>query len=279
MDDTDRGGDEVADSRTHQFFAFDHQVFDFSLPNWISEADVERAIANQDVTPEEVSPDDVLESSTQWPAQTWMRITPDEGRLPITLEQAAMGVDWDISAIPVGTYVVAAYTWEPKSNLWSFRFGLIKIVDGQDGPPAAFLQAADLSVELGETLRAPGCIDAMEGSTYTASWGVLEGVLEPTWTPFIVDEPIASGPFELEFTPPDELTGMTVKLKIDLTDPTGRTYTAFSPKRIPVTGDPPPSPDEPGCGCRTSRSPLGFAVHSIGFGIVLVAVRRRRGRS
>ncbi|MCA9705726.1 MAG: hypothetical protein KDK70_07755, partial [Myxococcales bacterium] len=256
-DDTDLTADELPDSRRHQFFAFSRQRFDFAYPTWITTGDLDRAEANGDVT-RPFGPDDVLETSTTWPAETWVRITPDDPRLPITMEQAAMGVDWDTSSASPGTWLVAAYTWEPENNIWSPRLEAIRVED-QAQPdatgPSVFLPRQDgLLADRAEPLIVAGCVQAPSGSTLTASWGTIEGVDEPQWVPFIEDEPVESGELSLEFMAPAE-TGATVKLRVEVTDPAGRSQVAFTPTTIAVVGDAPPAGDgggREGCGCTSS---------------------------
>ncbi len=250
-DDTELTFDELPNSRKHQFFAFGEQRFDFSPPVWINQADFDLAESNGDIT-KVFGPDDILEGSTRWPAGTWLRITTDDPRLPITAEQAAMGVDWDTADVSPGTWLVAAYTWEPENNLWSYRFGAVRVIDPAEpdrAGPSLLLERADgLLATRGEPLAIPGCVEAPAGSTLTASWGTLEGVDEPQWVPFVEDEPIESGALALEWDAPAE-AGSSVKLRVEITDPAGRSYVAYSPAVIGVVGDPPPADSGGGGGC------------------------------
>lgn len=253
-DDTDLTADELTDSRRMQALAFARQRFDFAFPVWITQADFDRADANGDVT-REFGPEDTLETSTRWPADTWVRITLDDARVPITAEQAAMGFDWDTAAVTPGTWLVAVYTWEPENNLWSPRFGAVRVEEAGDpesAGPTVFLPREDgLLADRAEPLVLSGCVEAPAGSTLTASWGTLEGVDEPQWIPFLEDEPVESGELSLEFQAPAE-AGSTVKLRLEIKDPTGRTYVAYSPTPIGVVGMAPPDDGDgsgEGCGC------------------------------
>lgn len=284
-DDTELTADELPDSRRHQWLAFSQQRFDFGFPTWVSQADLDRATDNGDVT-RPFGPEDVLESSTRWPASTWVRITPDDARLPITAEQAAMGVDWDTAGVAPGTWLVAAYTWEPENNIWSPRFGALRVEDAADrdaAGPTVFLPRADgLIATRGEPLEVVGCVEAPAGSTVTASWGTLEGIDEPQWVPFVEDEPVESGPLRLELVAPAE-AGSTVKLRVEITDPSGRQYVAFTPTTIAVVGEAPPSDEDDGgggegCACGSGRGSdrprsLGALV---GLGLLVGHGRRRR---
>jgi MYXO-CTERM domain-containing protein len=276
-DDTELTADELPDSRRHQLLAFSRQRFDFAFPLWINQDDFDRAEANGDIT-RPFGPEDILVSSSQWPAESWLRITPDDPRLPITAAQAAMGVDWDTTDAAPGTWLVAAYTWEPENNLWSPRLGAVRIEDPADpdaAGPTVFLPRDDgLLASRGEPLVVAGCVQAPAGSTVTAAWGTIEGVDEPQWVPFLEDQPVESGPLSLEFVAPAE-AGATVKLRVEITDPAGRRYIAYTPTTIAVVGEAPADAgddDDEGCSC--SSKPGGGAL--VGLVVLLRARRRRR---
>jgi hypothetical protein len=258
-DDLDFTPEELPDTRRHQFFAFGPLKWDFSLPNWINRHDYDRSEANGDFTREYDIDEDILDQSSLWPTGTWHRIMPDDARVPITHEQAALGIDWDLSTTDVGTWVVASYTWEPDNNLWEYRPGAVKIVDPGDpdsGAPAAFLS---FEVPGFITAREPhdfaGCVDAAPGSTMTASWGLRVGNDEPQWQTFAQDEPAPDGTLALPFSAPDEAAGGQVKLRLEVTDPDGRRYVAFSPF-VSVVANPDPLDDDDGgdgcSGCHTA---------------------------
>jgi MYXO-CTERM domain-containing protein len=251
FDDTELTPDELPDSRRQQLLAFSRQRFDFAFP---------------------------LETSTQWPAETWLRITPDDPRMPITMAQAAMGVDWDTSDVTPGTWLVTAYTWEPENNLWSPRFGAVRVEDPGDpdaAGPTVFLPRTDgLVADRSEPLVVSGCVQAPAGSTLTAYWGTIEGVDEPEWVPFLEDEPVESGELSLEFLAPAQ-TGSTVKLRLEITDSAGRGYVAYTPTTIAVVGT---SPANGGggedCACTSDRPGAPGAL--VGLLVLLLGVRRRR---
>ncbi|RMG96958.1 MAG: hypothetical protein D6705_09955 [Deltaproteobacteria bacterium] len=241
FDDVDRSPDEVADGRTHQFFAFARQ-FRTPPPNWITWDDVMRAEAAPATDPTDVTDEDVLETSSAWPATEWLRITPDDARLPITKAQAAMGVDWDTTGVPAGTYVVAAYTFDPVLNLWSPRPGVVRVLDdadAPDAPPALALTSATPSgvVEAGEEVQVHGCVAAMEGSTVRLAAAYLAGAAEPTWIEF---DPQPAGPegdavFSFVVPEPPESSGQLV-VRATVEDPMGRTYVAYLPGAVDVVG-------------------------------------------
>lgn len=153
------------------------------------------------------------------------------------MEQAALGVDWDTAQVPPGTWIVAAYTWEPEQNLWTPRFGAVRIVDSADPDatgPTVFLPAEiPAIVRVGDSHVPIGCIDAPAGSTITASWGSVTGGLAPQWMPFAVEIPASTGPLALTYEPTSEAIGSVV-LRVEITDPGGRSYVAFTPTAIGV---------------------------------------------
>jgi hypothetical protein len=276
FDDVDLTPDELPDSRTQQFFAFAQPHFNFTPPTFINQADFDRAEANGDLT-KTFGPDDILDTSSLWPAGTWTRITPDDARVPITAAQAAMGVAWDTSDAAPGTWLVYGYTWEPDNNLWSLRLGAVRIEDPADpeaAGPSLFVEPSSSPVATrGEPLAVPGCIVAPPGSTLTASWGDIIGIDEPTWVEFATDVPVETGPLMLDFDAPNE-AGDSVRLRLQITDPAGRTYVTFSPTILGVVGDPVEG-DDGGGGCRCG-SPSRPAPLLAGFlGLLLVARRRR----
>jgi hypothetical protein len=279
-DDTALTADELEDSRRHQFFALGHQVFDYQMPVWINQADFDRAQANGDIT-KEFGSDDVLESSPAWPPGSWHRITPDDARLPITLEQAQNGVDWDLTAVDPGTWIVAAYTWEPENNIWSYRMGAIRVVDPDATDPigpSVFLAFDDVAqADVGEPYAARGCIAAEPGSTMTASWGRIVGLDEPQWVAFVEDAPARDGTFDLEFVPPPEAAQAKIRLRLEVTDPRGNSYVAFSPAPVQVYGSAdttdPQEEGGGGPGCRVVGRPTPIAACMIG--LVLLGLRRR----
>ncbi|MBC8069144.1 MAG: hypothetical protein IAG13_12490 [Deltaproteobacteria bacterium] len=284
-DDVKRGNDEPADSRTHQFFAFarlDFAAFATGLPIWITQADIDSAMqADPDLASffaaYPVGVDDVLETTARFAAQDWLRINADDDRVPITAEQAAMGVVWDVSDVPPGSYAIYGYTWEPQLNLWTTRPGFVKVIadaaHADEVGPAIALQAENTTVEAGALHRLTGCADTSGGSTLTLEWGEFSGVAEPDWRELVVDEPIETGMIALDIVFPDAAGGdgsaRQVKLRATLTDPSGRERVTYSPGVYAVLA----GPADEGCACAAAdgRAPAGWA----GL-IVLFGLRRRR---
>jgi len=250
FDDVDLTPEELPDSRQMQFFALRQVPFDYTLPTYITQSDLDRAEANGDNT-RMYGASDVLESSSAWPAGSWVAITPSDARVPITIEQAAMGIEWSTATSDTGAWVVAAYTWEPENNLWSFRLGVVRLVDPADpdsAGPAAFINAGlqAAPAEIGEPYPVEACVAAPAGSTVTASYGILEGVDEPTWVPFAEDEVVQGDTHSVDLLAPGEASGKSVKVRFEVTDPAGRTYVTYSPYPILVFGDPSASDDDAG---------------------------------
>jgi hypothetical protein len=241
FDDIDLTEEELLDSRTMQFLAFAEQRWNFALPNWINQSDFDRAEANGDITGMiPYTDDDILEKTTLWSPDAWVRITPDDARVPITMDQAAMGFDWDITDVHVGSWMIAAYTFEPELNKWSVRQGAVRIEDSstpdaQPGP-TVFLQDAESQLaEVDVPYAVTGCIHAEAGSTYTASYGPIEGIGEPMWMPFVTNASVVNGELALDFVPDEMANDSSIKVRVEVTEPSGGSFTAYNPQPIEVT--------------------------------------------
>jgi uncharacterized protein (TIGR03382 family) len=240
-EDIDVTADEVPNSRTHQFFAYcrDHHLEEI-LPSWITEAEpmaaAEAGLGNIDGVDFE---EHVLENNLEW-AGCWTRITADDQRRPITFAAAAEPVAWDTTALPAGTWVVEGYTYEPWFNLWTPHPGVFKIVDDPDpaaSPPAAALTFAEQAVTFGDSATISGCVDAMSGSTMTFSWALSVIGQDPVWTPFATDVAVEGGGFEIAYEPTIETVSSSVMIRVEVSDPLDRTWTAHAIEYIAVTED------------------------------------------
>ena len=278
--------EELPDSRQMQFVAFRHQTWDYIFPNWINQSDYDRALENGDVTvPEIYSDDDILTAASEWPTTEWVRITPDEERLPITIKRAKQGVTWDLMDVPIGTWMIAAYTFEPERNAWSVRQGAARVFDSanpnQDPGPSAFLQnQPEEWASAGDPISYTACVQAQAGATFTASWGLVQAGVDPSWVDFATDEPIAEGSaIELNFSVPTDTTG-AIKVRVKVTEPDGDEYTAFLPYVVEVW----PSQGETDgetSGASTGGQSGGCAVDqpnpiALLLGVLLLAFRVRR---
>lgn len=246
MEDTDLTADEVDDSRRHQFFglcqAHHPQIF---LPRWITQADIDRA-ALVGAAPDDIDPEDIFESSTLW-SGCFERINADDDRYPITFAAAAAGVEWDTAAVPAGTYIVEAYTWEPAINVWSPRPGVVKVVDDPDpdqSGPALAINNTEEVINKNESVLIEGCVSAMDGATVSGYWGLADS--DVTWEPFIENDPVSGDGFAIEFMPPESLTGDSAMIRVDVTDPMGRTYTNYMRDLVIVLGTDGPSCEDGG---------------------------------
>ncbi|MEM7152139.1 MAG: hypothetical protein AAF799_04815 [Myxococcota bacterium] len=223
-EDLDIPNEEVEDSRRHQFFAFCRSYpLTRYLPTWITQADIDRADL-VGLGPTGVEVGDLLEEDPAWD-DCWFRITEDDDRRPISFDVAAAGVDWDTSQVPAGTYLVEGYTWFPPFNEWNDRAGVIKVVDEPDlaasGPAIAISNGEEI-VFLDETVTIEGCVSAMEGSTIDAYYALNE--LPEQWVAFAEDEPVDTESFAIELAPPEELFGESLMVRVEITDPMGRSF-------------------------------------------------------
>lgn len=241
-EDTMVTADEVADSRRHQFVAFcrNHTPQE-PLPVWLSWKDVDIADAAGISEKADATDQDVLETHDIY-KDCFFRVTEDDERRPITFAEADKGFEWDTSALAPGPYILQGYTWEPAFNIWSKRPGVIHVVDGPDlsavAPAAAIMNTDDFM--FGEdTLMLQGCVRTMPGSTMSGFWAVTGGDgLE--WHAFAEGVPIDGEVLELPFKPPPEALVETVALRIDVTDPMQRTFSAFPRSLVvvlPGSGD------------------------------------------
>lgn len=234
-EDTQVGPEEVADSRRHQFFAFCRpQHTQAFLPTWIAETDVASAEAADLLGPDTVGPDNILELRADWDG-CWYRFNADAERRPITCAMAEMGIEWDTTAVTPGVYTIQGYTYEPVFNLWWLRPGVVKVHDGDPDAlgPAAAITTGELTPYRDDVVTIEGCVDALEGTTFTAYWAVVPDG-EPEWIEHVVDQPVDGDSFAFELAPPPALVGDTGMIRVDFTDPMGRAYTSYMSQNIIV---------------------------------------------
>lgn len=221
-----------------------------SLPEWISQRDVEDARA-MDIPLFPIGPGDVLADDPTW-SSCWWRITADDERGPLTCDVARGGVDWDVSGLALGPYVVAGYTFQPPRNLWSPRWGVFKVSDGpdpEDGPPVAALAQREAFVYADEVVDLGVCVSASEGSTLELE--LARDAEAPAWQVLATGIPVSGPTVDVPWTPPPEVHGADVRLRVTVIDPEGRTGTLESPELLHVLDVPlpegvdPPSDDPP----------------------------------
>ncbi|HEY0134382.1 MAG TPA: hypothetical protein VGB85_09890 [Nannocystis sp.] len=225
----DNAVDEVEDSRRHQFIAFCHgHSVQQPLPVWLSMADVDAAKGVGIIDMGGVAAEDILELNPEW-KDCFTRITADDARREILFAEANKPVVWDTTGLAAGAYIVSGYTWEPVFNIWSVRPGVVKVVDDPDpaknGPALAITNRNE--VKYGdEVLMLTGCVDAMDGSTITGYWSLTDNADVLDWKPFAAGTPVSGDSFELPFMAPPEAVGGPVTIKIEITDPMDRKFTA-----------------------------------------------------
>ncbi|NVB40809.1 hypothetical protein G6O69_23420 [Pseudenhygromyxa sp. WMMC2535] len=249
-EDTALTADELADSRTHQFFALCRQRPQTALlPEWITASDVARAEAAGLIEVGSVPTSEILELG-EW-ASCALRITPDDARRPITFAQAAQGVDWDTSGASVGVWNVAGYTFEPAFNLWSPRAGFVKIIDDPEDPqqdlPALALSAREQLVTAGVAAELDGCVDAQTPATLHLEWAAFAPKLN--WQPIDEIPVTARGALEISWVPPLAAEDLEILIRARLVDAAGRETVAHAPSALAVlscTGNCPGESSESG---------------------------------
>lgn len=249
---------------THRFLALCRPpTVGEALPQWIARTDIEAAQA-QSIQLPPIGTHDVLEASPAW-SSCWWRVTADDEQRPLTCEAAREGVDWDVSALPPGAYAIAGYTYQPPRNLWSPRWGIFKLAPGpdlEDGPPVAVIAQREAFVHADEVVELAVCTSAMEGAVLRLE--VARDEAEPSWQPLAADVPVAGDTAVVPWMPAPELLGASVRLRVSVTDPLGRTGTLESPEPLhvldvplPEGGDGVPQPDPPEDPPDACREPEG----------------------
>jgi hypothetical protein len=247
------GDIRLPDSKTHQFFAFAAGVsprgFEYNvnrfdtpgadpipLPKWITVDEVKRAakaaggVDGTTFTTADVPPGAVLDSLPEL-FGLWQRITPDDARVPITIEQAKTAVRWDLGDVAPGLYSIAAYIFSPPFNGWAIRPGLIKVVEGPDAAPAVVIDQVREFVFAYQGRQVKACIDALDASRIRGYMRVEERP-EAGWIEWLKDTPVDGDSLSLCFhNPRPELTG-SVRLRFDIVDPKGRMTSVYSSDTI-----------------------------------------------
>lgn len=241
---------ELPDSRRHQFFAFCMtRPPDTTLPLWISNADYDRA-ARAGLMASAPLADFVLDDVQAWRG-CMFRINADDQRRPITRSSAAQGIAWDTTTVPLGTYAIEGYTWEPPDNLWNPRSrpGLIRIIDGSsasESPPSVNFGLGDMYLYSDESITVEACAIAAEGGTYDLRWLSSDQVAGPMPEDgfaslfeahgeiVVQGAPIpADGRIELEFHAGEiPASGLDLALEIRVRDTQGRTHRALRRDRV-----------------------------------------------
>ena len=304
---------ELEDNHTLQFFAL-RRAFPGIRPNWIGEYDLDRVEALGIVDPDDLLPEHVLEWTPDLEPDEWYRIIADDARLPLTPNPDAT-LAWDTTDNEPGAYLVYGYSWEPPINLWTPRFGAVRLLaDGDDpasGGPAVFL-SVDLgaTVDAGDDYTVRGCFDAAPGSELVLHWAARVPQPQWEWNEFARLE-VQAGQLEVLLPTTPDLALQTLAIRADIVDPQGRSSSALAPVGVDVrpgapvdaegdstggddegeTGDgsstgiddggssdetgTAPGSDDGGSGCSCQQSPRGAPMGWIGLLGLLFVARRR----
>ena len=96
-----------------------------------------------------------------------------------------------------------------------------------------------------------GCASALPGSTLSGYWAITGGGDGLEWVAFAEDVLLDGESFELPFLPPPVTSGQTVALRVDVTDPMQRTFSAYPLNLLTVL---PGSSDGGTTGCEPEAS-------------------------
>ncbi|MEM6295771.1 MAG: hypothetical protein AAGA54_31150 [Myxococcota bacterium] len=221
--------DEVADGRTHQFFAFCEDPFRPWPPLWIDHDDL-RAAAAKGLIPTEDYP--TLDSKTGVPC--WVPITTSDERRPISFEAAEAPVLWDVSGVEAGTYTLWGYTWDPPFNVWSPRSRTaIKVHDGDPAlaGPSVVLTSGEIVTQDDEEPVIEGCIDAVDGTRLTFEHAEDNLDEELIWESIAEDVEVEGPNFSVAL-PGDWGLGTYSLVRVTATTPDGLSSTAYLHARV-----------------------------------------------
>jgi hypothetical protein len=229
------------------------------LPLWLDLDDLTRAEAANAPT---IAPnfhaadfvEDVLSERLDLESY-WRPIGLAGMRVPITMDQAMLGVTWDLRDVPAGLYQVVGYVFSPPYNAWEPRPGWIKIIDDMGELPAVTVESIDASLFDGQGRRVAGCVDAVPGSTLSA-WFSLEDAAEgPRWQPFAQGVPVERDRFELCLHKPADGSAGIARVRVAITAPDGNATVAHAPDRLVLIGTPAPcTPSDDVC-CEAPPAP------------------------
>ena len=236
--------DEVDGGRRHQILAIRKQSV-LELPTWLSQTDIDATAAKIDGFGA-VEDAYIWESSPDWPADVWRRVTPDAPRIEITNAAAEAGASFDTTGLAPGPYQLIGYTYDPPVNVTSRADGLLKVVDSpnEDGAPALYVHAGDFTVVTeGDRIDFDACLDAAPGTTLEAYLGEVQLGVEPEWEaiPLQLGDVPNRGEFQLSVDIPYGWGGQPLRkvlLRVDAVDPDGARYTAYASRFFEVAADP-----------------------------------------
>ena len=234
----------LPDAKTHQFFAFrgalavygqgytfrtfgDAAAKPVELPLWITHADVQRAAAASaklmgSMLPQAWSdlPDEAVMETFAPLQDQWLRMMPDNKRVPILERQTLIPVHWRLSDVPVGVYTLAGYIFSPPYNGWAIRQGVVKIRDAQHDPPAGQIAGITDTVFSYQGRKVSACLDVPEG-TRLDGYYLQEDQPDSDWQSWFQDRPATTGQLGLCFhSKRTDLSG-SVRLRLVLRAPDG----------------------------------------------------------
>lgn len=250
MEDTaiEVGDIPVADAKTHQFFALAGTVYQVgvedmiapfadttglgtSLPLWITHDDVQRAAAASAMASgvteaqTDLPPESVLETRSDLEG-SWLRISADDARRPITVMQSLLPVRWSLQDVPPGVYTVAGYVFSPPYNAWAPRTGVVKVVDDALDPPAGALDPINDVVFSYQGRKVRACLDVPAGTQLDAYY-YLEESPQLGWLPWLTDQPVNSGEVSLCFHADGKEVVGSLRLRLDLRSRDGSLVTSL----------------------------------------------------
>ncbi|MBX7080948.1 MAG: hypothetical protein K1X88_17245, partial [Nannocystaceae bacterium] len=259
FEDTQLTEDELPDSRTLRFVALCREPSRLEpLPNWIEADDAMRAL---DAGIIDALPDaaDVLRDSPAWrpghdgASDSCVQLATPQP-LAISCAATAAGVDWDVTAVPAGNYVLRGYTFAPPSNLWTARTGVVQVHDGAPLPVAALVSPVyDAKAFALDGYRVLGCMDGPPGTTVTLQWASTTADdldADASWTSFAELDASAHW-IDLELALGEDMVYLGLLLRAVARGPDGASWIAHSPGFVTVypgdgASDPPqvePGPD------------------------------------
>ena len=226
------------DGMKHLFFAFDSESDATAMPIWVNTSDMKRAATavNGDMLLPDWSEAEVPAEMTldahEVLASRFVRITGDDGRVPITQSQARQGVAWDLSKVEPGVYTIAGYIFSPPANGWAPAAGVVTVHEGGDIPPAVVLKGIR-SVLLGSRgVRVTACVDAPAGSELRLEHQWVEDA-SGAWETSLVAPLSGEAEFEHCLTPPRGRSG-AMRLRATVVTPDGRSMVSYTPDTATV---------------------------------------------
>ena len=158
----------------------------------------------------------------------WLRITADDERVPITVEQAKTRVRFDLSGVEPGLYSIAGYTFSPPYNAWAARPGVVKVVSDSVNLPVAVIAPIHTFAYSHQGQRISACVDVPDGTRIRGTYENRRAARSRR-DQWLAPQAIESGRPEFCFhNPRAELTG-SIRLRFELESPDGTVTHVVSP--------------------------------------------------